>query len=216
MAARELIEAKIAQLEADFAQDDIIDAEDIKPAVVPEAKPVVVTKMRPGMSVMVKEPKPARCYAMLVKELASGRTGLCVMRSSPREIREDYDVGRTRVIWLTSNEKMDMSLPPSALGFSSKPGDQSGADDEYVQPNGLPALFAMMLAFMDGNPGGIILLEGLEYLTSHNSFQSVLNFLQKVSENVKRTGSNMIISVNPAAFDAKQFSQLETEMSQVL
>lgn len=217
MEAKSQIDAKIADLEADFEQDDIIDAdEDIKLIGVQEVNPDLALNMRAGMSYMAKESRPSKCYTVFEREISSGRTGLCVCRSSPREIRENYNIERSQIIWLTTNEKMDMNLPPSALGVVGNDRDMTGANDEYVQPSGLHLLYSFLINYLDGNHGGMILLEGLEYLTSHNQFNSVLNFLQKINENVKRTNSNLIISVNPSAFESKQFSQIEIEMSQIL
>ncbi|MBU4070935.1 MAG: DUF835 domain-containing protein, partial [Candidatus Thermoplasmatota archaeon] len=112
--------------------------------------------------------------------------------------------------------KVDMNLPPSALGLATDSGEQGNVNDEHMQPSALPMIYSMILNFLDGNRGGLVLIEGLEYLTSHNTFQSMLAFLQKVNEDVKRTGSRLIVSVNHSAFELKQFSHLETEMSQVV
>jgi hypothetical protein len=217
MEAREQIDAKIAQLEAELTQNDAIDADgDIKLVGVAEAKPTMSVNMRPGMSYMVKEPKPARCYKMFEKEIAAGKVGLCVSRSSPTEIRDDYKIGKSQVIWLTSNEKLDTNLPPSALGVMTDDRDAAGANDEYVQPTALHIPYSVIINFLDGNHGGVVVFEGLEYLISHNKFTSVLNFLQKINEYFKNTNSILIVSVNPSAFEPKQLSQLETEMNQVL
>ncbi|MDD4308336.1 MAG: DUF835 domain-containing protein [Thermoplasmata archaeon] len=214
--SRQQIEAKISELEADFAQDDIIEAEDIKVIHQTEPKPIIAVNLRPGMSYMIREPKPSRCYKMFEKEIAAGKTGLCVSRQSPREVRDNYKIGRSRVIWLSLYEKQDAPLPPSALGMITDDSFQADANDVYVQPAALPVLFSHITNFLDGNPGGIVVLDGLEYLTSHTKFQSLMNFLQMINEHIKQTGSYLLLSANPQAFDDRQFSQLETEMSQVL
>jgi len=77
-------------------------------------------------------------------------------------------------------------------------------------------MYAMIIDFLDGNNGGVLLLEGLEYLNSHNSFKALVNFFQKLNEDVKTRGCSLIVSVNQTAFDPKQFSLLESEMSQIL
>ena len=217
MEAREQIEAKITQLEAELAQGEIIDAdENIKLIGMAEVKPTLSVNLRPGMSYMVKEPKPSRCYKMFEKEIAAGKAGLCVSRSSPTEIRDSYKIGKSQVVWLTSNEKLDTNLPPSALGVMIDDRDAAGVNDEYVQPTALHVPYSIILNFLNGNHGGILVFEGLEYLVSHNKFSSVLNFIQKINEDFKITNSILIVSVNPSALDPKQLSQIETEMSQVL
>jgi hypothetical protein len=217
MEAREQIGAKIAKLEADLAQFDKIDTEDeIKRVGTAEAKLTISVNLKPGMSYMITEPKPSRCYKMFEKEIASGKAGLCVSRSSPTEIRDNYKIGKSMVVWLTSNEKLDTNLPPSALGVMVDDRDAAGANDEYVQPTALHIPYSIILNFLNGNRGGVIVFEGMEYLVSHNKFPSVLNFFQKINEDCKNTNSILIVSVNPSAFEPKQLSQLETEINQVL
>ena len=213
--ARHQIETKISELEADFAQDEIIDLDEGARVDAPPARKKMES-LKPGMSIMFREPRAAKCYQMFEKEIAGGMAGLCVSRSAPREIRDAYEIGKTQVIWLTNTEKVDMNLPPSALGLATDSGEQGNVNDEHMQPSALPMIYSMILNFLDGNRGGLVLIEGLEYLTSHNTFQSMLAFLQKVNEDVKRTGSRLIVSVNHSAFELKQFSHLETEMSQVV
>jgi hypothetical protein len=213
--ARQQIEAKIAELEADFAQDDIIEAEDIKAVMVHEPMPILSVNVKPGMSYMVREPKPSRCYKMFEREIASGKSGLCVSRQSPREVRENFKIGKSMVFWLSLYEKQETNLPPSALGMAGAT-DQADANDEYVKPSDLAKLFSLIANFLAGNPGGIVVFDGLEYMNSHCKFTSLMNFLQGVNEHVKQTGSYLVVSANPAAWDQKEFSQLETEMSQVI
>jgi hypothetical protein len=184
--------------------------------MVDEPKPILSVNVKPGNSYMLKEPKPVRCFKMYEREIANGKPGLCVSRMSPREVRDNYSIGRSKVIWLCQYESHDTPLPPSALGLESPATEQAGANDIYIQPAALPVLFSHVTNFLDGNPGGIIVLDGLEYMALHNKFSSLMNFLQMINEHVKQTGSCLVISANPMAFDAKQFSQLETEMSQVL
>lgn len=215
---RGTIEEKIKELEADLAQGDIIDADDMRLPEAAQPRAVTTLRMRPGTSYLVKEPKPSRCYEIFESEIASGRPGICVSRRSPREIREDYALGKTKIIWLTTTEKMDGGLPPSALGLAGAGLQADDSDDDYIDPSatGLPLVYSTVLDFLDGNRGGVVLMEGLEYLNQHNTFQAVYHFLARVNENVKRTGSNLVISINPTAFDPKQYGQIETEMGQVL
>jgi len=213
--ARTQLDAKIATLEADFAQDDILDTDD-KSAFPPVPVSRKMAPMKPGMSIMFKESRPAKCYELLQKEIAAGRPGLCIARLSPGEIRGTYSIGKAQIIWLTNSEKGGDSLPPSALGLAQD--DDDSENDIYVHPSGsgLPSAFSTALDFMSGHHDGIILVEGLEYISSQTKFETVLSFLQMLNESVKKSGANLVVSVNASAFDPRQFSQLETEMNQVI
>ncbi len=206
------IEDEIVRLEADLGQDDIIEIEDIPP----EVEPIIEVHMSARASYLIKEPKPTRCYEMVQKEIDKDRPVLIIARTPPIDIRKKYDIGKSLVIWLTMNEKISDNLPPSALGVAEAAHDIAGANDEYIKPGELPKLYSLVLNFVDGHSDGVILFEGFEYLTTHNSFQSLMNFLQKLNEYVIQKGFNLVLSANPAAFEPKQFSHLESEMSTIL
>ena len=211
------IELKISELEEMLAQDDIIDVDEGKPIIgLTEEEPILEVHMSPRLSYLVREPKPTRCYEMVQTEIANDRPALIIARTSPEIIRERYDIGKNLVIWLTMNEMIPDNLPPSALGVANGAHDISNTNDEYVKPGDLPKLYSMALNFIDGHEDGVILFEGFEYLVTHNSFQSLMNFMQKLNEYVVQKGYNLVLSANPTAFEPKQYSHLESEMSKVL
>ena len=211
------LEENLAQLEDDLAQDDIIDIDEGKPMIgITEADPIMEVHMSPRQSYLVKEPKPTRCYDIIQREIDKKRPALIIARTPAIEIREKYDVGKSMIIWLTMTEQMLDNLPPSALGVADAAQDYANANDEYVKPGELPKLFSLTINFIDGNSDGVVLFEGFEYLNTHNSFQSLMNFLQKLNESIVQNNFNMILSVNPAAFEPKNLSNLESEMSKVL
>ena len=211
------LEDDLTRLEDDLAQDDIIDIDEGKPIIgLAEEEPIMEIHMSPRLSYLVKEPKPTRCYDMMQREIDKKRPILIIARTPPIEIREKYDVGKSMVIWLTMSEQMLDNLPPSALGVANTAQEYANVNDEYVKPAELPKLFSLAMNFIDGHSDGVILFEGFEYLANHNSFQSLMSFLQKLNENIVQKGFNMIISVNPAAFEPKQLSNLESETSKIL
>lgn len=216
--AKRKIELKISELEADLAQDDIIDTDEMPPlAGIAEEEPIREVDMAPRKSYLIKESRPAKCYDMLLREIAKDRPVLIIARTSPNDIRDRYNIGKSQVIWLTMNEKLPDSLPPSALGVADSAKGMTGPDDEYVRPADLPKLYSLALNFIDGHTNGVILLEGFEYLFSHHSnFKPLMNFLQKLNESVIQMGFNLVLSLNPGSFDQKQLSLLESEMSAVL
>ena len=211
------IEQKITELEEALAQDDIIEIDDGKPVIgLTEEEPILEVHMSPRMSYLVKEPKPARCYEMVQREIANDRPALIIARTSPEIIRERYEIGKQQVIWLTMNEMVPDNLPPSALGVANATHDTPNFNDEYVKPGDLPKLYSLALNFIDGHEDGVLLFEGFEYLVTHNSFQSLMNFLQKLNEYVVQKGYNLVLSANPTAFEPKHFSHLESEMSKII
>ena len=56
-----------------------------------------------------------------------------------------------------------------------------------------------------------IALEGLEYLASLNGFPSVLRFVQTLNEKVLVNESFLLVTVNPDAMKAQEYTLLATE-----
>ena len=222
--AKRMIESKIkaleqdlAELEENLAQDDIIDVDEGKPIIgLTEEDPILEVHMSPRLSYLVKEPKPSRCYDIMLREINNKRPVLIIARTPAIDIREKYDIGKSTVIWLTMAEQMIDNLPPSALALADANQDYANANDEYVKPGDLPKLFSLAVNFIDGNTDGVVMFEGFEYLNTHNPFQSLMNFLQKLNESIVGNNFNMVLSVNPAAFEPKELSNLESEMSNLL
>lgn len=218
-ASKKKIEEKVAELEAAAASEDIIEADEPEILVVglADVAPVVSVKMRPRMSYLIKEPKPSRSFEMFQKEVEIERPGLIIARTSPIQIREMYNIGKAQVIWLTMSDKTDDGLPPSALGMDMADAELSSApSDEYVEPTNLPKLFAILANFLDGQENCIILMEGVEYLISHNHFSPVLRFIQKMNEKVSAREANLVMSLNSNALEPRNYSLIEGEMGQVI
>lgn len=176
----------------------------------------VVKDLKQGMSYLIKEPKPSWVFKIFERQIANGSPGLCVIRMSPLRVKEQYDLGMSKIIWLTKHEKVPEHLPPSAIGLATINAGNDELEEEYVDPSNLPILFARIIDFLDGHEGSVTLLEGVEYMISHNKFGSVMSFIQKLNERVVTSRANLLLSVNPQALEDIQLNQLEREMSETL
>ena len=85
-----------------------------------------------------------------------------------------------------------------------------------MEPTKLAQVFALLANFLDGNENGVVLMEGIGYLISHNSFESVLRFVQKTNEKINARSANLILSVDPQALEPRSYSLIEGEMGQVI
>jgi hypothetical protein len=217
--SKKSMDKEITELEAVQAQSGIIDAEVGLPpelAGLEDAQPVIIPDMKPGFSYLVKESKPSLCFQIFEKEMTGERPGLCIARTTPSLIREKYNIGGAQILWLTRRKKEDVQLPPSSLGLGIDLSEEEDYDDEYIGPNNLPKLFSIIANFLGGHQGGVVVLEGIEYLITHNKFKSVLNFLQSMNEHIATSSANLIMPINPTTLDEREYSLLEREMSHVI
>lgn len=158
-------------------------------------------ELKPGWSYVIKEDRPERSFAIFSSLLSKGSMGLCISRTHPDTLRQKYGF-EAGVLWLTKTE-----VPHQVASSKSA---------EYVSPNNLAHLASSIRDFLAKGPNGAVIIEGLEYLTTQNDFRSVLKFIQLVNEQVVLDKGYLLIPVDEATMDAKDFSLIEREMSQVL
>lgn len=81
-----------------------------------------------------------------------------------------------------------------------------------VEPTALVDIASAIADFASEGGNAAVLLEGIEYLITQNSFPSVERFLQKVNEKVVLNDSYLLISANPAALKEQEYKLLAREM----
>jgi len=168
-------------------------------SVAPPAAPPV--RAAPGSSYVVKEERPDRSFAMFTSILSQGSMGLCISRTHPDVLKQKYSF-QAESIWLTKTETAQTP--------------ESRESVEYVSPNNLARLASSVRDFLGKGPGGAVIIEGLEYLTTQNDFRSVLKFIQLINEQVVLDKGYLLIPVDASTMDTKDFSLIEREMSQVV
>ncbi len=167
----------------------------------PSAPAGVPAQLMPGWSYVVKEERPERSFAMFSSLLANGARGLCISRTHPDILKQKYGFS-AETLWLTKTE--------TAQGAGNVKGT------EYVSPNNLAHLASAIRDFLGKGENGVVVIEGLEYLTTQNDFKSVLRFIQLINEQVVLDKGYLLVPVDEGTMDAKDFSLIEREMSQVL
>jgi hypothetical protein len=185
------VEEKIAQIEKTLGRRLFIDE-------TSQRKPVSGIELTPGTSILLREERPEKAPALIRSLLSSGSKLLSISRMHPEQLKTRFGLFGN-MIWLTKSEYVS----------------DKETDIEYVSPNSLPVLAEAIQQFLGKNPGGVIFLEGLEYMVSQNDPRSVLKFIQLINEQVLLRKGYLVLSANPIALDQRDFSLIEREMSQV-
>jgi PAS domain S-box-containing protein len=127
-------------------------------------------------------------YDVFTDTIMSGIEGLCVTRTLPDKLRKKYGLKKTPIIWLTSevvkNERTINSLQDISILISN-----------YVEKVEKP----------------VILIDGIEYLASHQGFESVYHFLQAKRTQVETAGGILIVPFFQGALDQKEVKLLQRE-----
>lgn len=135
---------------------------------------------------LILEDKPNRSYEMLEEMVKRGKPGLCITRIHPEKLRKRYTLGATEIHWL------------------------SDIDTEIsIVPTNLQGMFNKMRNFIQKNEGCIVLLEGIEFLSTYNNFTSIVKFTQTLYDTVVLNNAILIITINPVAFSPEKFALLK-------
>ncbi len=161
-----------------------------------EEKPAASTPpkdLNPGRSYLIEEDRPEQAFHLLERALEGKKGGLVITRTNPKRVREKFSVDSTRILWLT---------------------DRESASEQTIAP-ALERIVYEIEQFMADRPRGAVLLDGIEYLASNNSFDAVLKFVRRLIDTVSEGHYIFIISLGPATLREQELKMLEREMEVV-
>ena len=145
--------------------------------------------MRKGIY-LIKESKAEHSFRVFVDTISMGAKGLCITRQYPQAVREKYGLKMTPILWLSTVQ-----------------------GENNIEPTKIERLSSVINDFISKSDDSIVLLDGLEYLITHNDFHSVLRLMNFISEGITMKKSCLVISVNPLAFKEKELALLERDVT---
>jgi len=182
-----LMEIPITEAMARDVLKDLITEED---QVKWEAKvKETLRELKEGRTYLVQEERPQNCFKLLHASLKTTKNGLVITRTNPNRAREKMNLRQERIIWLT---------------------DRESDTEETISPV-LERLVFIIEEFIELKKTGSILLDGLEYLISNNSFESVLRFLRQLVDEVSESSCILLISTSPKTLKERELKILERE-----
>lgn len=153
----------------------------------------VLRELNPGRSYLVEEDKPVNVFRLLAKGIEEEGTGLVITRTNPKRVRERYGLRDERILWLTDRE----------------------STSEETMPPVLERLIYTIEEYMRIGNKGAVMLDGMEYLISNNSFEAVLRFLRRLVDHVSESHFILLISISPKTVKEQELKILEREMEVV-
>ncbi len=155
-----------------------------------EVKPApTVTELERSFSYLVEEDKPEASYSLFMNALSKGMKGYCITRNYPAKIRSKFDLKETPLIWLSNVGR-----------------------ENTIRPKDLEKLSLSLEQFLSQAGGGIVLLDGLEYLITNNNFITVLRLIQSLRDQVAINQSILLMAVNRSTLESHQLNLLEREV----
>jgi predicted hydrocarbon binding protein len=163
---------------------------DFKPANEAMAASACKYCLNNATGFLIKEETGEKSYEVFTEHVTHGHQGLCITRDFPAKIRKRYGLEKTPIIWLSTAETTEVTIAPQNLS----------------------ALYYQIESFLKKSEKGIVLLSGMEYLISQNSYQSVLKFIQLLNELIAVRSAILLVSLSPLTLDEKDLKTLEREL----
>jgi isoleucyl-tRNA synthetase len=152
-----------------------------------------VRELERSFSYLVEEDKPETSYALFISTLKKGMKGYCITRNYPAKIRSKFDLKDVPIIWLSNVGR-----------------------DNAIRPKDLEKLSLALEQFLSQADGGIVLLDGLEYLITNNNFITVLRLIQSLRDQVAINQSILLMAVNRSTLESHQLNLLEREVDHTI
>jgi len=129
---------------------------------------------------------------ILKSVLDNGVGGICVSREFPEKLEKRHHLENCKIVWLSS------------VG-----------DEKAVKPNDLERIAMNLKEFFDQAPG-VALMDCIEYLISNNGFLPVVKLVQQLRDTTAKTGSILLLSLNPDTLNKADMSVLQKEVDRVI
>lgn len=146
-------------------------------------------ELEPGYGYVIRDETQEQGYEVFKDIVTHGYKGLCLSRDFPEKIQKKYSFENTPIYWLSTMKGKN--------AFS---------------PNEMPKIFNKIDDFMKKSDNTALLLNGIEYLITHNNFNSVLKFIQVVHEQIAITNSILLLPIDPETFDKQNIKLIEREL----
>jgi MFS superfamily sulfate permease-like transporter len=143
-----------------------------------------------GVSYLVKERGTNRGFTLFQRLIKERKTkGMIISRTFPDKLRQNGSINSAVILWLTREKSPD-----------------------GIDPLSLAKLTHVIKEFIQKEGGGIVLIDGLEYLILQNDYETTLRFIQALNDLIILNKATLIVPVDPSALSVKQLSLLEKEM----
>ncbi|MEM2838840.1 MAG: DUF835 domain-containing protein [Thermoplasmata archaeon] len=143
-----------------------------------------------GAAFLVEERRPRESIILCEKYLAEGANLMIISRDPPQKLIEGMPIVPRKAIWITNLPGKD-HLDPTAVGLLM------GEIRKFVEVSGKRA---------------VILIDGLEFLISVNTYDRMLQFVSQVRDIAVTSGSILIIPFDMRTLNEREQALLERNL----
>jgi len=132
-------------------------------------------------------------YELFEHALSSGCAGLVITRDFPKKLLTEKELDSCRMVWLT-NLVGEGRINPTAIGI----------------------LMSQVRAFIESQKRTAIIVDGLEYMVSLNTYDRMLQFMHQLRDMVVTNDCVLIVPVDPRTMSEREIALLERNLEVVL
>jgi rubrerythrin len=146
-----------------------------------------------GHCYLVEEEKMNNSLSLFLELINKGYKGFALTRTNPRYLKERGDLKDTKMLWLTDKETSSSDTIP-------------------------PILERIIYEFEDfvrSQEKTVLILDGIEYLVSSNSFDPVLRFIRRMIDDISESKSVLLVTIGPYTLKPQELKILEREMEKI-
>jgi len=144
--------------------------------------------LKAGRAYFFRERRPKLVFLALAEAVRRGSIGLVISRRAPMELREDYDLPATPMIWLTS-----------ALG------------QNRLAPMPPEMLERVVREFITKQPTAVVALEGLEYMAIYVDTERLVRCLHTIRDLTTSGGGVLLVSADLSSLQEPITASLERD-----
>jgi hypothetical protein len=160
--------------------------------VEPVAEKALTTEIRhwldPSEGYIIREKRPDRSLEIFSDMVTHGIPGFIVSREYPEKIRTKYNLVKTPMLWLSRSEM-----------------------EKTLNPDDLSKLSYIIQDFTRKCEESVVLLDGLEYLTTQVGFMTVVKLLHELKDTAVVNHSRLILPLHVGAVSDQEYGILEKE-----
>jgi Protein of unknown function (DUF835) len=158
------------------------------------APQIAIGDLRPGGTYLVDEQEPAEGVRALEHLTRMGRSGLLITRRNPLELQREFKLRHTKTVWLgdTPDSGSGLTLAVSLDGVATSVND-----------------------FLQTNPVGAVLIDGMRDLIEGNDFSSVLGFIRDTVKQVTSGQQILLVSMPSGIVGGRELKQLAQQLEVV-
>ncbi len=145
--------------------------------------------IRTGNVYLVEERRPKLSYELFEHALSSGCNGMIMTREFPKKLLTEKELDSCKLIWLT-NLVGDGRVNPTAIGI----------------------LMSQVRSFIEGQPKSVVMIDGLEYMISLNTYDRMLQFMHQLRDLVVTNESILVVPMDPRTVTERELALLERNL----